>query len=148
MGIALAITIPIVSLLMFLFLLGFTFDVKKQKLLHERHMLALQKGLPLPPEPVTAGPRSKLLLWIALLVPPFCALVALGITIWAFSDPSIPFRSRLNPWDITGIAFIAASWTACVVVSATAVIVVVRSFIVAARQHPSVPMKPPESHHL
>jgi hypothetical protein len=145
MGIALAISIPIVLFMMIL--LGFTFMVVKQKLQHERHMLALQKGLPVPLEPVTAGPRSKLLLWIALLVPPFCALVALGITIWAFSDPSIPFRSRLNPWDITGIAFIAAGWTACVVVSATAVIVVVRSFIVAARQHPSVPMKPPESHH-
>jgi len=142
MGTALAISIPIVLFMMIL--LGFTFSVVKEKLQHERHMLALQKGLPLPQKPVTAGPRSKLLLWVALVVPPVCALAALGITIWAFSEP---FRFRMNPWDITGIAFIASGWTACVIVSATAVIVVVRSFIVAASQSPALPMSRPEIHH-
>lgn len=141
MGIALAITIPIVVLIVLF--LSFWFHYVKQKQDHERKVLALQKGLPLPPEPVTAGPRSKALLLIAVLIPVLGALIGLGFTIWAWSSPSIPLPVK---WDITGIAFLAAGWTACVIVSTTAVIVVVNSEITAARQNPVVPMKSPESH--
>ena len=85
MGIALAISIPVSVLVLILLILGFTFDYVGQKQRHERQVLALQKGLPVPPEPVTVGPRSKVLLWIALVSPPICALVGLGITIWTWN---------------------------------------------------------------
>jgi len=154
MGIALAISIPVAVLLLILLILGFSYDYVGQKQKHERQVLALEKGLPVPPEPVTVGPRSKVLLWIAVVVPPIGALIALGVTIWAFSNPSIPVPLK---WDITGIAFIAAGWTTCIIVSTTAIIAAVRSFIIAARQNPQpvpvpmpmprIPSVPPESHH-
>jgi hypothetical protein len=143
MGIALAISIPVSVLVLILLILGFTFDYVGQKQRHERQVLALQKGLPVPPEPVTVGPRSKVLLWIALVAPPICALVGLGITIWTWNQPQFPLQMR---WDITGVAFLVTGWVACIIVSATAVIAAVRSFIVAAQQNPSVPTRPPESH--
>lgn len=141
MGIALAIILPILAL--FVILLIFWHVHEKQKMTHERQMLALQKGLPPPPEPWTGGPRSNLLVAIAFLVPFLSALVGLGVTIWAWTNPNIPPPIK---WDITGIAFIAAGWTACIIVSTTAVIVAVRSEIEAARQNASVSTKPPESH--
>ena len=71
MGIALAISIPVAVLLLILLILGFSYDFVGQKQKHERQVLALEKGLPVPPEPVTVGPRSKVLLWIAVVVPPY-----------------------------------------------------------------------------
>jgi hypothetical protein len=149
MGIALAILIPI--LLLVVIALSFWFHFVKQKMTHERHMLALQKGLPVPLEPTSAGPRSAALGLIALLVPPICALIALGITIWAWNQP----WPDSGKWNVTGIAFIAAGWTACIIVSVTAVIVTVNSEIEAARQNtpadpvvpvPRIPSGLPEGH--
>jgi hypothetical protein len=132
MGIALAISIPVAVLLLILFIFGFSSDVLAQKLKHQRQVLALEKGLPVPPE-VTVGPRSKILLAIALLAPPISALVGLAITIWAWNQPHFPLQMR---WDITGVAFLVCGWVACIIVSATAIIAAVRSFIIAAGQNP------------
>ena len=129
MEIALAISIPAFLIFVALFLFGFLYV--NQRMWHERQMLALQKGLPLMEARPGPGSRSVALLWIALVVPVLCALAALGITIWAWSRP---FWHPQMKWDITGIAWVAAGWTACVLVSTTAVIVAVRNFIAAARQ--------------
>ena len=139
MGIALAISVPVAVLILILSIFGFSSDVLAQKLKHQRQVLALEKGLPVPPEPVTVGPRSKVLLGIALLAPPISALVGLAITIWAWNQPHFPLQMR---WDITGVAFLVCGWVACFIVSATAVVAAVRSFMIAAGQNPQpVPAK-------
>jgi hypothetical protein len=139
---AIALTISVSIVLLCVVILTFCFHYVKEKMRHERHVLALQKGLPVPPEPLNGGPRSEALIGVALLVPILGALVGLGVTIWAWNQP----WQEILKWNVTGIAFIAAGWTSCVIVSGTAVNVAVRSFIVLAQKNPSPPGKPPENH--
>jgi hypothetical protein len=138
MAIALAIGIPI--LLLIVIILTFWFHYAKQKMYHERQVLALQKGLPVPPE-LPAGPPPKALGPIAVVVPVFFALVGLGVTIWAWNQP---WPAGMK-WDVTGIAFLAAGWTACIFVSTIAVIVSVNMEIAAARAGSPQPMPVPVS---
>lgn len=127
MEIALAILVPILAL--FVILATFWFLYVKQRLAHERQMLALQKGLPLPPEPAPA-PQSVFLIWIAVLVPVLFAGAALGVTIWAATRP---FFDLFKKTEVILVSWLVGGWAACVIVCAVAIIVVIRSFIQAAR---------------
>jgi hypothetical protein len=137
--------IGLVVLLAVLALIGFLY--LKQRMAHERHMLALQKGLSIPPEAATSRlPGSVLLVWVALGVPVLLALIALGVTIWAGTR-----TFWINPFMRDGVilvAWLVTGWTACVFVSATAIVVSVKGFIAAARtetQRPALLANPSEA---
>lgn len=139
MEIALAILIPILAL--FVILATFWFMYVKQRLAHERQMLALQKGLPLPPEPAPAL-QSVLLLWVAILVPLLLAGGALGVTIWAATRS---FFDLFKKTEVILVSWVVGGWAACVIVCAVSIIVVIRSYIQAARlagQQPVYPRVP------
>lgn len=133
MEIALAISIPI--LVLFVILSTFWFMYVNQRMAHEQKMLALQKGMPLPPEAGPA-PQSVLLLWIAILVPVILALSALGVTIWAATRG---FFDLFKKTEVILVSWLVSGWAACVIVSAVAIIVVIRSFIQAARLSGQLP---------